>query len=192
MLSRIGSSPASGASNFASVPASAMRGRQGSQGCWLLRTEDTRSTAAVAVPGLCLHPCAIPEETGAALVTFLDRRPWSTHASDDKALHRRVQHYCHRFNYATKAVDPVPLGPLPEPLIELSQQLIAQGMMHAEPDQVTINEYNVGQGIGSHVDTHSSFGPEICILSLGSGVTMQFRQLDGQSKAVYLPPLSLL
>ena len=35
------------------------------------------------------------------------------------------------------------------------------------PDQLTVNEYQLGQGIRRHVDTHSAFEESICSLSLG-------------------------
>ena len=69
--------------------------------------------------------------------------------------------------------------------------------------QLTLNEYLPGQGIAAHIDTESCFGPEIFVISLGSGVTMTMtEQKPSQStgatvetklkKHVYLKPRSLL
>ena len=76
--------------------------------------------------------------------------------------------------------------------------------------QLTVNEYEPGQGIAAHIDTFNCFGPEIFVLSLGSGVTMNMVKRRageegsedgadteggggaGGRKAVWLPPRSLL
>lgn len=50
--------------------------------------------------------------------------------------------------------------------------------------QLTLNEYLPGQGIAAHIDTESCFGPEIFVISLGSGVTMtMMEQKPGRSKS---------
>ena len=38
--------------------------------------------------------------------------------------------------------------------------------------QLTVNEYEPGQGIAAHIDTFNCLGPEIFVLSLGGGVTI--------------------
>lgn len=59
-------------------------------------------------------------------------------------------------------------------------------------NQLTVNEYRSGQGIGSHVDTPSAFGDGLISLSLNSGTVMEFRrQGSGEKKLVHLPPRSL-
>ena len=59
-------------------------------------------------------------------------------------------------------------------------------------DQLTINDYQPGQGIPPHVDTHSPFEEIFVSLSLKSGVSMNFRTPEGVQKDVYLMPRSLL
>ena len=61
-------------------------------------------------------------------------------------------------------------------------------------NQVTVNHYKPGEGIGSHVDTPSAFSDGLLSLSLNSGVVMEFRKVGNpkQKKFVYLPPRSLL
>jgi alkylated DNA repair dioxygenase AlkB len=60
-------------------------------------------------------------------------------------------------------------------------------------NQVTVNEYKRGQGIGSHVDTMSAFDDGILSLSLSSSCVMEFLEPDkGFKKLVYLPQRSLL
>jgi SAM-dependent methyltransferase/alkylated DNA repair dioxygenase AlkB len=64
-------------------------------------------------------------------------------------------------------------------------------------NQLTINEYNPGEGIGSHVDTVTAFDDSLLIITLNGGIVMEFRKAvdDGiesnMRKLVYLPPRSL-
>jgi alkylated DNA repair protein alkB family protein 8 len=64
-------------------------------------------------------------------------------------------------------------------------------------NQLTINEYNPGEGIGSHVDTVTAFDDGLLIITLNGGIVMEFRKAidDGDDKnmrkLVYLPPRSL-
>lgn len=60
-------------------------------------------------------------------------------------------------------------------------------------NQMTVNEYRRGEGIGSHIDTPSAFGDGLMSLSLNSGIVMEFRNTDERiKKLVYLPARSLL
>ena len=79
-------------------------------------------------------------------------------------------------------------------------------------NQVTVNEYAPGTGIGSHIDTESAFGEGIMSITLKGGCVMEFRerkisgpsdppleqssssavQFTGRRKLVYLPQRSLL
>jgi alkylated DNA repair dioxygenase AlkB/ubiquinone/menaquinone biosynthesis C-methylase UbiE len=62
-------------------------------------------------------------------------------------------------------------------------------------NQLTVNHYKPGQGIGSHVDTPSAFGDGLISLSLNGGIVMEFRKSGTEpplKKLVYLPPRSLV
>ena len=60
-------------------------------------------------------------------------------------------------------------------------------------NQMTVNEYKRGQGIGSHIDTESAFSDGLISISLGSDCVMEFKHKDtGVKKLVHLPPRSLL
>lgn len=50
-------------------------------------------------------------------------------------------------------------------------------------NQLTINEYLPGQGIASHRDTETCFGPVIFILNLGSAITMNFTKCGSEESA---------
>jgi alkylated DNA repair dioxygenase AlkB len=59
-------------------------------------------------------------------------------------------------------------------------------------DQVIVNEYLPGQGIGAHVDCVPCFGPAVAAVSLGSACVMDFTSPDRSSAVpVCLQPGSL-
>ena len=54
-------------------------------------------------------------------------------------------------------------------------------------DQLTVNEYQPGIGISSHVDAHSAFEDGIAAVTLGAGVVMEFRKpVRNESGKVWL------
>ena len=60
-------------------------------------------------------------------------------------------------------------------------------------DQCTVNEYQPGHGIASHVDTHSAFGSMLASLSLQARVVMTFvHAVSGERLDLVLPRRSLL
>jgi hypothetical protein len=59
-------------------------------------------------------------------------------------------------------------------------------------DQVTINIYNKKGCISGHVDTHSCFGGDIMVFSIGSNVTIQFISEAGRIYDVWVPRRSML
>ncbi|KAI2510798.1 tRNA methyltransferase [Fragilaria crotonensis] len=73
------------------------------------------------------------------------------------------------------------------------QHVFEGGRRFPHINQMTINEYRPGEGIGSHIDTPSAFGDGLMSLSLNSGIVMEFRDTKSdQTKLVYLPARSLL
>jgi alkylated DNA repair dioxygenase AlkB len=68
----------------------------------------------------------------------------------------------------------------------------AEGYTDVPADQVIVNEYEPGQGIGAHVDRVPCFGPAVAAVSLGSACVMDFISPDGATRAgVLLDPGSL-
>ena len=66
-------------------------------------------------------------------------------------------------------------------------------------NQMTVNHYKPGEGIGSHVDTKSAFGDGLISISLNSGIVMEFTKVStkpqdevASKKLVYLPRRSLV
>uniref|UniRef100_A0A7M4YGI1 Fe2OG dioxygenase domain-containing protein n=1 Tax=Anopheles funestus TaxID=62324 RepID=A0A7M4YGI1_ANOFN len=111
--------------------------------------------------------------------------------------HRKVKHFGYEFVYGTNNVDKTkPLDrKIPFVCNELWNRLQT---LHPElrwhiPDQLTVNQYDPGQGIPPHVDTHSAFDDPILSLSLGSDIVMEFKQpSSGKQVCVDLPSRSLL
>ena len=115
-----------------------------------------------------------------SIVEQLQYIEWGTNAG-----HRRVAHFGHAFNYASRSVDFVSKPPaLPEwtePLLNRLRERVTAlpGLSEwVQPDQLTVNEYQPGQGIAAHVETHSAFENVLLGISLQSGVTMDFRNCE--------------
>ncbi|XP_064623177.1 alkylated DNA repair protein alkB homolog 8-like [Lineus longissimus] len=114
---------------------------------------------------------------------------------DQRSLkHRRVKHYGYEFIYGINNVDqekPLPEG-IPCDCNEVLDKILQLGCVRKRPDQLTVNQYEPGQGIPPHIDTHSAFDNAIISLSTGAQVVMDFRHPDGTHLPVVLPPRSLL
>jgi len=67
---------------------------------------------------------------------------------------------------------------------------------YSQLNQITVNLYEPGEGIGSHVDTPSAFADGLMSISLNAGIVMEFRKQDSEKevkkKLVYLPARSLI
>jgi|EP00945_MAST-04E_sp_MAST-4E-sp1_P000857 alkylated DNA repair dioxygenase AlkB len=138
------------------------------------------------VEGLTLIPDVISELEEAALLRQIDAQPWNDR------LKRRVQHYGYEFDYVTRKCDTIETPPIPGFIVSLMTDKLA---LDPVPNQCTVNEYFPGQGISSHVDTHSAFGEYIISLSLHGNTVMCFSDadhLDEGKKHMFLPRRSLL
>ena len=82
---------------------------------------------------------------------------------------------------------------MPDWLVKISQK-VAKNRFINKPEQVIINEYKFGQGIGLHVDRVDMFGPTIASLSLLAPCEMKFvkRALSAEKEKLTLPQRSLL
>ena len=98
------------------------------------------------VPGLSLLPDFITEDEERELLSVIDQQPWLAD------LQRRVQHYGYRYDYTARQVTAdLYLGVLPDWLQPLATRLHCEGLFATQPDQVIVNEYQLGQGIALHV-----------------------------------------
>ncbi|CAM9649270.1 unnamed protein product, partial [Discosporangium mesarthrocarpum] len=152
--------------------------------------ECVSKTNHVEVPGLTLVEDFVTEEEEQTLLRplLLEAAPWTG------PLKRRVQHYGRVFDYHTRHVDFKTKAPeLPPFLAFVLARMEENGLAPKSPDQLTLNEYRPGQGISSHVDTHSAFTDGLASLSLGSGCVMDFKHPNGvRRRSLYLPRRSLV
>ena len=66
--------------------------------------------------------------------------------------HRRVMHYGYKFDYAANAIDRTPLPQdIPVKCLNLVERLHQQKLISQLPDQMTVNQYQPGQGNSSGV-----------------------------------------
>ena len=123
------------------------------------------------VPGLKLIPGFLTPKEQSLCVQRVDgaTQEWRND------LQRRVQHYGWRYDYRARAITPdMHLGALPGWLHQLAERLYREtGAFGHIPEQVIVNEYLPGQGIGTHID-HPGFGPTVCTVSLLDDWEMDF------------------
>ncbi|BDA48090.1 probable alkylated DNA repair protein alkB homolog 8 [Coccomyxa sp. Obi] len=142
------------------------------------------SAQECAIPGLELHHDFVSEEEEQELLAEVEDGCWETLAR------RRVQHFGYRFEYWARNVDiNKPIRPLPPTAQRLLQRL--EQLLGVHFDQLTVNEYNPGVGLSSHIDTHSAFTGPIVSLSLAGPCVMELRR-GGVHRPLHLPPRSLL
>ncbi|KAM7179098.1 tRNA (carboxymethyluridine(34)-5-O)-methyltransferase ALKBH8 isoform 4-T4 [Macrochelys suwanniensis] len=146
-------------------------------------------------PGLMMVEELVSPEEEQKMLESIDWTENEVIQNAQKSLkHRRVKHFGYEFRYDNNNVDkdkPLP-GGLPEICNTLLETCLKQGYIKHKPDQLTINQYEPGQGIPPHIDTHSAFEDEIISLSLGAEIVMDFKHPDGRTVAVMLPQRSLL
>lgn len=107
------------------------------------------------------------------------KEPWQTD------LKRRVQHYGWKYDYRSRCVRETDyLGPLPDWLSKLAKTMSSSDIACTKFDQVIVNEYKPGQGIGDHVDEPEAFADEIVTVSLGHEVPMVFRHTETKEQYV--------
>ena len=139
------------------------------------------------ISGLIYLPEYISQQHHDWLQERIDAQTW------DATMRRRVQHYGYRYDYKARRVTPdMHLGPLPNWLERIADQLHNDGLIEAIPDQVIINEYQPGQGIAAHIDCEPCFGHRIFSLSLGGSATMDFTNQAKTKIPVLLEPRSLV
>ncbi len=111
----------------------------------------------------------IDENTEAELIKTIDEQPWK------HDLKRQVQHYGYAYDYKARGVTvDSKLGDIPQWLQVYCEKLKDYRFFEQTPDQVIVNEYQIGQGISAHIDCIPCFGKTIAIISLGSPCIMDF------------------
>lgn len=122
------------------------------------------------------------------LLTKIDAEPWLND------LKRRVQYYGYKYDYHKRKIDTsAEVTPLPNWAKMWAKRLIRYDFLKKMPDQLIVNEYLPGQGIGQHVDSVSCFDNFIASISLGSGCMMKFVSIiDKSEQDIWLDQRSAL
>lgn len=140
------------------------------------------------IKGLIYIPNFLSKKDQEYLVKIIDSQTW---LSD---LKRKTQQYGYKYDYTKKVADSsMYLGPLPDWIDPYNTRLVSESYFRKLPDQVIVNEYQPGQGIGRHTDCVKCFGETVASLSLSSSCVMEFEKFSSnQKKIMILEPGSLL
>eukprot|EP01125_Pyxidicula_operculata_P019315 TRINITY_DN6997_c0_g1_i1.p1 TRINITY_DN6997_c0_g1~~TRINITY_DN6997_c0_g1_i1.p1 ORF type:complete len:597 (-),score=136.12 TRINITY_DN6997_c0_g1_i1:303-2093(-) len=140
------------------------------------------------IPGLVMIENFINEDEEKELVSQIESSP-----GEWQSLKKRsVKHWGYSYNYKEFSFDKTPIGPLPDFSTPYLQRIKDLNKIEHSPDQMTVNIYEPGAGIPSHVETHSAFEDGVVSLSLMSTTIMEFKHPDGDHVELVLPPRSLL
>lgn len=126
--------------------------------------------------GLDFYPNFISEEEEQAILLAIEQE-------GSKPLYvqgRKVRHYGYAFDYHIKHVSReralLTRMELPSWTARVEERLKTLARWGQDrPDQLTVQHYPPGAGIGFHADSHTAFEGAIAILSLGAPVVMDFR-----------------
>lgn len=148
-------------------------------------------SATLAIPGLKYIPRYITADEQNKLLDSIDQQSWGI---DSVELQRRLQQHGYKYIYKDGfLVASLYLGPLPNWANFIAQRLTQEGITTTVPDQMTVNEYDPGQGLTGHIDCPVCFGDTIITLNLGSYCVMDFIHACTQEKRqLLLSPRSLL
>lgn len=134
--------------------------------------------------GLHLYENALTQNQSKKLYDFIDGQDWD----DPKItrISREVQHYGYVYGYLHvrgKKCKTLPKATrtTPEVLICMAKALFNLNALSEYPNQIIINKYVAGEGIGAHTDHLDCFGLDVASLSLGSEVKMTFRPVKGKA-----------
>lgn len=111
---------------------------------------------------------------------------------------RKVKHYGYEFRYGSNDCDESRQltgeeNKMPAVCDELINKMVDEKLIKLKPDQLTVNIYEPGHGIGPHLDNVHAFDEYIISLSLISSVIMEFRNKETKQLAkLYLKPNSLV
>jgi alkylated DNA repair dioxygenase AlkB len=144
-----------------------------------------------AISGLTYIPNYINSLEHNQLLNEVDQQTWSIESVE---LTRRLQQHGYRYDYKNGIlVSSSYVGPLPDWAQSLAKRLYRDGLMARVPDQLTVNEYEPGQGLTGHVDCVTCFGDTLATFSLGSSYVMEFTHTQTQeTREILLSPGSVL
>lgn len=113
------------------------------------------------------------------LLDCVDNSEWNNQ------LRRRTQHYGFIYDYSGGPLEKT--KPFPQWAKQIAEKMINEKFITKCPDQMIVNEYNPGQGIGKHIDS-DMFEDTIISLSLNSACLFRFSRNPtsfGKTKSRY-------
>lgn len=141
---------------------------------------------ATLASGLVLAPDFLSPQEEQALLAEFSQSPHRQHFTTGQR--NSIWRYGDDRAYKNHVISSV----IPTNLQALGARLVAHGLLDAEPDHVTVNEYLKGQTISAHIDSPKA-GPVITVASLGSPATMVFALPNTNTRrSVVLPPRSVV
>jgi alkylated DNA repair dioxygenase AlkB len=153
--------------------------------------ESIQSTKDQPIPGLTIIENYISPEEERALYEEINKLQWNNIPGNK--LNRRTQQYITAYDYKSRGSSRFPAPDVPQEAIhlrELFERIKNEFFNGKYPEQIIINEYEVGQGISRHTDK-DIFGTPIITVSLGSSVNFDFLK-ESQKKSFYLKPGTLV
>jgi alkylated DNA repair dioxygenase AlkB len=128
----------------------------------------------------------ITKEEEKILIKEINKNNWN----DD--LSRLTQHYGYKYNYKNRNVKNSDyIGNLPVWFEQIINKIKNINNINDDPEQIIINRYLPGEGIGPHIDSQTAFKNKIYSISLGSGTTIKFKNKD-ITHNIYLPRRAFL
>ena len=121
--------------------------------------------------GLIYFPDFISHEESFKLISYIENQAWSSE------LNRRVQHYGYRYDYKSRTLDASSeVLEIEQPFVGLLDTLtyeLNELGLKSRPNQIIVNEYEIGQGITWHIHSEKSYDDNIFITSLLSDCLRQ-------------------
>lgn len=140
-----------------------------------------------SVPGLYLFKNFLRTDIQEYYLNKIDANEWGKAGPLAK---RRVQQYGYKYGYTSRKVnqnEESGINPMPNWISSFTTALVTAGMFSSKPEQMIINEYEPGQGIGKHTDS-PTFKDIVFSLTLGSGATITYELPNHRSVDVYTEP----
>lgn len=149
-------------------------------------SSDSEALEKLLANGASYDPSFLTPQQSGLLIAAIDSQghKWENDFS------RRVQHYGWHYEYSQHGTIR-PTDSIPDFLEGVCEEMLDRGWFEKQPNQVLVNEYEPGQGIGKHKD-RDCFGPAVATLTLGDCWPMQFILPDGESFEFFLEVGSVL
>lgn len=138
------------------------------------------------IPGLTVENI-LDEETCKEYFDLINSYEW------DSKLKRKTQQYGYEYKYVGRNSCPQKTKPPTKFLKCLTKILKQKGLFGEDsPNQIIINKYLPGEGIGAHTDHEKFFDTKIFALSLGWEYDMVFKKKNTRKKVIVSLPVGSL